>query len=215
MVESAHSLVLSVASSWEIMSFRALFLRDYSVNSSTLLIPYTWKVFFAYLQCFPHNCYLRCCLPSWYVVICLNSHSGPVMSTIRYMPQSMHSFKLLFCLIFQGSSKDIGQLAAALHHRILALKSKAEQEPETPAPTIPVAEVPQSNEDDSDEDDNVSASASASTPATSQWFLFMPPCQLSSVDCLSIASAFIYRHCHKLPLGVRINSVELYFFSTK
>ncbi|XP_067331118.1 ran-binding protein 3b isoform X2 [Channa argus] len=71
--------------------------------------------------------------------------------------------------LISGSSKDIGQLAAALHHRILALKSRAEQEPEAPATTIPVAEVPQSNEDDSDEDDddNASASASASTPATS------------------------------------------------
>ncbi|KAK2822654.1 hypothetical protein Q5P01_022719 [Channa striata] len=69
--------------------------------------------------------------------------------------------------LISGSSKDIGQLAAALHHRILALKSRAEQEPEAPAATIPVAEVPQSNEDDSDEDDNASASASASTPATS------------------------------------------------
>ncbi|XP_028987887.1 ran-binding protein 3b isoform X1 [Betta splendens] len=69
--------------------------------------------------------------------------------------------------LISGSSKDIGQLAAALHHRILALKSRAEQEPETPAATIPAVEVPQSNEDDSDEDDNASASASASTPATS------------------------------------------------
>uniref|UniRef100_A0A7N6BY54 Ran-binding protein 3 n=1 Tax=Anabas testudineus TaxID=64144 RepID=A0A7N6BY54_ANATE len=69
--------------------------------------------------------------------------------------------------LISGSSKDIGQLAAALHHRILALKSRAEQEPEAPTTTIPVAEVPQSNEDDSDEDDNNSASASASTPATS------------------------------------------------
>uniref|UniRef100_A0A8P4FWF5 Ran-binding protein 3 n=1 Tax=Dicentrarchus labrax TaxID=13489 RepID=A0A8P4FWF5_DICLA len=68
--------------------------------------------------------------------------------------------------LISGSSKDIGQLAAALHHRILALKSRAEQEPETPATTIPEAEVPQSNEDDSDEEDNASASASASTPAT-------------------------------------------------
>ena len=72
---------------------------------------------------------------------------------------------------FQGSSKDVGQLAAALHHRILALKSRAEQEPETPTTTIPEAEVPQSNEDDSDEEDNASASASASTPATSEWLL--------------------------------------------
>uniref|UniRef100_A0A8D0A476 RAN binding protein 3b n=1 Tax=Sander lucioperca TaxID=283035 RepID=A0A8D0A476_SANLU len=69
--------------------------------------------------------------------------------------------------LISGSSKDIGQLAAALHHRILALKSRAEQEPETPTTTIPDAEVPQSNEDDSDEEDNASASASASTPATS------------------------------------------------
>ncbi|XP_033506840.1 ran-binding protein 3b isoform X2 [Epinephelus fuscoguttatus] len=69
--------------------------------------------------------------------------------------------------LISGSSKDIGQLAAALHHRILALKSRAEQEPETPAATIPEAEVPQSNEEDSDEEDNASASASASTPATS------------------------------------------------
>uniref|UniRef100_A0A3B4U572 Ran-binding protein 3 n=1 Tax=Seriola dumerili TaxID=41447 RepID=A0A3B4U572_SERDU len=64
--------------------------------------------------------------------------------------------------LISGSSKDIGQLAAALHHRILALKSRVEQEPETPATTIPEAEVPQSNEDDSDEEGNASASASAS-----------------------------------------------------
>uniref|UniRef100_A0A8C3AP88 Ran-binding protein 3 n=1 Tax=Cyclopterus lumpus TaxID=8103 RepID=A0A8C3AP88_CYCLU len=70
--------------------------------------------------------------------------------------------------LISGSSKDVGQLAAALHHRILALKSRADQEPETPTTTIPDAEVPQSNEDDSDEEDNASASASASTPATSQ-----------------------------------------------
>lgn len=68
--------------------------------------------------------------------------------------------------VFQGSSKDVGQLAAALHHRILALKSRAEQEPEAPVASIPEAEIPQSNEDDSDED-NTSTSASASTPATS------------------------------------------------
>ncbi|XP_018533429.1 ran-binding protein 3b isoform X5 [Lates calcarifer] len=69
--------------------------------------------------------------------------------------------------LISGSSKDIGQLAAALHHRILALKSRAEQEPEAPATTIPEADVPQSNEDDSDEEGNASAPASASTPATS------------------------------------------------
>ncbi|KAM8849830.1 ran-binding protein 3b isoform 3-T3 [Spinachia spinachia] len=69
--------------------------------------------------------------------------------------------------LISASSKDIGQLAAALHHRILALKSKADQEPEAPTTTIPDAGLPQSNEDDSDEEDDASASASASTPATS------------------------------------------------
>ncbi|KAM4551127.1 ran-binding protein 3b isoform 3-T3 [Odontesthes bonariensis] len=67
--------------------------------------------------------------------------------------------------LISGSSKDIGQLAAALHHRILALKSRAEQETETPPTTIPEAEVPQSNEDDSDEEDKASPAAAA--PATS------------------------------------------------
>uniref|UniRef100_A0A8C5GJ51 Ran-binding protein 3 n=1 Tax=Gouania willdenowi TaxID=441366 RepID=A0A8C5GJ51_GOUWI len=67
--------------------------------------------------------------------------------------------------LISGSSKDVGQLAAALHHRILALKSRAEQEPELPATTIPEAEVPQSNEEDSDEEDNASAVASTSSQA--------------------------------------------------
>ncbi|XP_008332795.1 ran-binding protein 3b isoform X2 [Cynoglossus semilaevis] len=68
--------------------------------------------------------------------------------------------------LISGSSKDVGQLAAALHHRILALKSRAEQEPEAPVTTIPDAKVPQSNEDDSDEEGRASASAPNSTPAT-------------------------------------------------
>ncbi|XP_076004387.1 ran-binding protein 3b isoform X4 [Genypterus blacodes] len=68
--------------------------------------------------------------------------------------------------LISGSSKDVGQLAAALHHRILALKSRADQEPETPVTAIPEAEVPHSNEDDSDEDE-VANTASASAPATS------------------------------------------------
>lgn len=51
----------------------------------------------------------------------------------------------------QASSKDAGQLAAALHHRILALRSRVEQEAESaPLPAEP--EIPQSNEDDSDDD---------------------------------------------------------------
>uniref|UniRef100_A0A9J8BSF5 Ran-binding protein 3 n=1 Tax=Cyprinus carpio carpio TaxID=630221 RepID=A0A9J8BSF5_CYPCA len=54
--------------------------------------------------------------------------------------------------LISASSKDAGQLAAALHHRILALRSRVEQEAEsTPAPAEP--EIPQSNEDDSDDDE--------------------------------------------------------------
>uniref|UniRef100_A0A673BCD9 Ran-binding protein 3 n=1 Tax=Sphaeramia orbicularis TaxID=375764 RepID=A0A673BCD9_9TELE len=93
--------------------------------------------------------------------------------------------------LISGSSKDIGQLAAALHHRILALKSKAEQEPEAPAATIPEAEVPQSNEDDSDEEDDASASASASTPATSQYSILQYFC-----ICLCL---FQYSHAQFIP----------------
>ncbi|XP_036072225.1 ran-binding protein 3b isoform X3 [Oryzias melastigma] len=70
--------------------------------------------------------------------------------------------------LISGSSKDIGQLAAALHHRILALKSKAEQETEAPPTAIPEAEVPQSNEDDSDEEDKASAAASAPAAGNSE-----------------------------------------------
>ncbi|XP_019712433.1 ran-binding protein 3b [Hippocampus comes] len=70
--------------------------------------------------------------------------------------------------LISGSSKDVGQLAAALHHRILALKSRAEQEPEAPVTTIPEAEVPQSNEDDSDEEGGASASASAAATTNSE-----------------------------------------------
>ncbi|XP_061551129.1 ran-binding protein 3b isoform X2 [Phycodurus eques] len=65
--------------------------------------------------------------------------------------------------LISGSSKDVGQLAAALHHRILALKSRVEQEPEAPATTIPEAEVPQSNEEDSDEEGGASAPATTNS----------------------------------------------------
>ncbi|XP_005168502.2 ran-binding protein 3b isoform X1 [Danio rerio] len=61
--------------------------------------------------------------------------------------------------LISASSKDAGQLAAALHHRILALKSRVEQEPEsTPAPAEP--EIPQSNEDDSDDDQPANSNSS-------------------------------------------------------
>ncbi|XP_048115567.1 ran-binding protein 3b isoform X5 [Alosa alosa] len=69
--------------------------------------------------------------------------------------------------LISASSKDAGQLAAALHHRILALKSRAEQEPE-PAPLGPEPEVPQSNEDDSDDEPNSAEGATANTSGTSE-----------------------------------------------
>ncbi|XP_017351572.2 ran-binding protein 3b isoform X4 [Ictalurus punctatus] len=53
--------------------------------------------------------------------------------------------------LISASSKDAGQLAAALHHRILALRSRAEQEAESTA-ELPHTEITQSNEDDSDDD---------------------------------------------------------------
>ena len=52
----------------------------------------------------------------------------------------------------QASSKDTGQLYAALHHRILALRSRVEQEQEAKAPAPEPGTAP-SNEDDSDDDD--------------------------------------------------------------
>lgn len=51
----------------------------------------------------------------------------------------------------QASSKDTGQLYAALHHRILALRSRVEQEQEAKIPAPEPGAAP-SNEDDSDED---------------------------------------------------------------
>lgn len=57
-----------------------------------------------------------------------------------------------FLCLPQASSKDTGQLYAALHHRILALRSRVEQEQETRTPA-PEPGVAPSNEDDSDDDD--------------------------------------------------------------
>ncbi|XP_029470772.1 ran-binding protein 3 isoform X2 [Rhinatrema bivittatum] len=53
--------------------------------------------------------------------------------------------------LISASSKDTGQLYAALHHRILALRSRVEQELEVKS-TAPEPEVSQLNEDDSDDD---------------------------------------------------------------
>ncbi|XP_023572727.1 ran-binding protein 3 isoform X2 [Octodon degus] len=52
--------------------------------------------------------------------------------------------------LISASSKDTGQLYAALHHRILALRSRVEQEQEAQAP-VPEPGAP-SNEEDSDDD---------------------------------------------------------------
>ncbi|XP_058393897.1 ran-binding protein 3 isoform X6 [Diceros bicornis minor] len=54
--------------------------------------------------------------------------------------------------LISASSKDTGQLYAALHHRILALRSRAEQEQEAKTPAPEPGAAP-SNEDDSDDDD--------------------------------------------------------------
>ncbi|XP_040183242.1 ran-binding protein 3 isoform X3 [Rana temporaria] len=53
--------------------------------------------------------------------------------------------------LISASSKDTGQIFAAIHHRILALRSHVEQETETKCPE-PVREVAQCNEEDSDDD---------------------------------------------------------------
>ncbi|XP_017535152.1 ran-binding protein 3 isoform X9 [Manis javanica] len=54
--------------------------------------------------------------------------------------------------LISASSKDTGQLYAALHHRILALRSRVEQGQEAEAPAPEPGAAP-SNEDDSDDDD--------------------------------------------------------------
>ncbi|NXK48071.1 RANB3 protein, partial [Chauna torquata] len=64
--------------------------------------------------------------------------------------------------LISASSKDTGQLYAALHHRILALRSRVEQEQEVKN-VAPEPEVTQSNEEDSD-DDVLAPSGSVSGP---------------------------------------------------
>nr|XP_056723552.1 ran-binding protein 3 [Euleptes europaea] len=61
--------------------------------------------------------------------------------------------------LISASSKDTGQLYAALHHRILALRSRVEQEQEAKS-SAPEPEVTQSNEEDSDDDDGMAPSGS-------------------------------------------------------
>ncbi|XP_064869838.1 ran-binding protein 3-like isoform X5 [Oncorhynchus nerka] len=66
--------------------------------------------------------------------------------------------------LISASSKDTGQLAAALHHRILALKSRADQEPHEASATdcVPEADLPHS-EGDSDEEDQVNNTAAGNS----------------------------------------------------
>ncbi|XP_031666032.1 ran-binding protein 3 isoform X6 [Oncorhynchus kisutch] len=66
--------------------------------------------------------------------------------------------------LISASSKDTGQLAAALHHRILALKSRADQEPHEASATdcVPEADLPRS-EGDSDEEDQVNNTAAGNS----------------------------------------------------
>ncbi|NWT72048.1 RANB3 protein, partial [Prunella himalayana] len=61
--------------------------------------------------------------------------------------------------LISASSKDTGQLYAALHHRILALRSRVEQEQEVKK-VAPEPEITQSNEEDSDDDDVIAPSGS-------------------------------------------------------
>ncbi|XP_012878347.1 PREDICTED: ran-binding protein 3 isoform X3 [Dipodomys ordii] len=68
--------------------------------------------------------------------------------------------------LISASSKDTGQLYAALHHRILALRSRVEQEQEAKVPAPEPRAAPSNEEDDSDDDDDVLApSGAASTGA--------------------------------------------------
>lgn len=63
--------------------------------------------------------------------------------------------------LISASSKDAGQLYAALHHRILALRSRAEQEQETKPPAPEPGAAPTREEDDSDDDDVLAPSGAA------------------------------------------------------
>ncbi|KAM6294972.1 ran-binding protein 3 [Aegotheles albertisi] len=65
--------------------------------------------------------------------------------------------------LISASSKDTGQLYAALHHRILALRSRVEQEQEVKN-VAPEPEVTQSNEEDSDDDVIASSGSAGSGP---------------------------------------------------
>ncbi|XP_003819366.1 ran-binding protein 3 isoform X2 [Pan paniscus] len=67
--------------------------------------------------------------------------------------------------LISASSKDTGQLYAALHHRILALRSRVEQEQEAKMPAPEPGAAPSNEEDDSDDDDVLAPSGATATGA--------------------------------------------------
>ncbi|EHH59105.1 Ran-binding protein 3 [Macaca fascicularis] len=67
--------------------------------------------------------------------------------------------------LISASSKDTGQLYAALHHRILALRSRVEQEQEAKMPVPEPGAAPSKEEDDSDDDDVLAPSGATAAGA--------------------------------------------------
>ncbi|XP_012617097.1 ran-binding protein 3 isoform X1 [Microcebus murinus] len=67
--------------------------------------------------------------------------------------------------LISASSKDTGQLYAALHHRILALRSRMEQELEAKMPAPEPGAAPSNEEDDSDDDDVLAPSGATGAGA--------------------------------------------------
>ncbi|XP_032108004.1 ran-binding protein 3 isoform X3 [Cebus imitator] len=67
--------------------------------------------------------------------------------------------------LISASSKDTGQLYAALHHRILALRSRVEQEQEAKMPAPEPGAAPSNEEDDSDDDDVLAPSGATAAGA--------------------------------------------------
>jgi len=94
----------------------------------------------------------------------------------------------------QASSKDTGQLAAALHHRILALKSRADQETEPPAATVPEAEVSQSNEEDSDEDQVANTATGERTGCLGSYGGSLIGTNRQGPRCMSVGPRFAMCH---------------------
>ncbi|XP_041695612.1 ran-binding protein 3 isoform X1 [Coregonus clupeaformis] len=96
----------------------------------------------------------------------LNTKLWPQMQTDKASEKSVRITAMdtedqgVKVFLISASSKDTGQLYAALHHRILALRSRSDQEPEPRVP-IPDGHIPhpQSNEEDSDEDEPLTPTA--------------------------------------------------------